>query len=188
MNGSQPVAVELQNTCQQAWGSFREALVAAIAAVAEPYFRVRRFNDDAVWRERAYCYELYHQLRIKLRDNFPYILHGEIDKAGHEHVVRHFGNMRRPNPDFILHTPGHEDNLVVMEVKASDEGLSPIKKDLRKIKKFMRGVGYQHGVMLLFGSELRHEAKDFSRWRDVEVLWHGTVGQPPVTICKRSGT
>jgi hypothetical protein len=69
---------------QSNWNEFRSALDDAIAKVPNEYFRIKRYgDDDPEPRERAYCYELYHQLRLKLRPDFPYTLHAEVDKAGH---------------------------------------------------------------------------------------------------------
>ena len=102
------------------WATFRHALDTAIAQLPQPYFQVQRHGIEPAWRERAYCYELYHLLRCHLPDNFPFTLHGEIDKAGHEDITRHFGRRKRPNPDFILHSPGARGqaaNFAVIEVK-----------------------------------------------------------------------
>src|SRR5689334_2368607 len=52
------------------------------------------------FRERIYCYELYHQLRNVIGDDERYVLDGEMDKksdpdfAGFEKI-----------PDFIIHVP-----------------------------------------------------------------------------------
>ena len=51
-------------------------------------------RKERIYRERVYCYELYHQLRNALGDNFAYKLHGEVDKAGHP--IIHRNNVQVP--------------------------------------------------------------------------------------------
>jgi len=160
------------------WTTFRIALDAAVSRIQQPYFQVQRHALEPAWRERAYCYELYHLLRSQLTDNFPFTLHGEIDKVGHEEITRHFGARARPNPDFVLHAPGehgHDANFAVIEVKSSVADIVEVKKDLRKLRKFIRHVGYQHGLMLFFGSQ---RPPNLSRLGAIEAVWHSQVGAP----------
>jgi hypothetical protein len=164
------------------WNEFRDALDNAIVAVPAEYFRIKRYaDDDPHPRERAYCYELYHRLRLRLRADFPYLLHAEIDKAGHVATVTAFGPKARPNPDFIIHKPtlmGRGHNLGIIEVKASDEGRTAVGRDLCKILKFLRRVGYLYGLMLFFGAERPKAVRPFE---GIEFVWHHTVGQRPLT-------
>jgi hypothetical protein len=156
---------------------FRKVLNNAVEKIEPKYFRVPRSGLEAVWRERAYCYELYHLLRCYLPKDFPYTLHGEIDKITHHAITQHFGKMKRPNPDFIVHKPGElgvDANFVVIEIKRSDADLKLIKKDLWKIRKFMRHVDYQHGIMLFFGEK---QPPDLSRLGGIQAVWHKAVGQ-----------
>jgi hypothetical protein len=163
------------------WKEFRKVLDDAIAGVSHDYFRIKRYgDDDPEPRERAYCYELYHQMRLRLRGDFPYALHGEVDKAGHAEIVRCFGPKARPNPDFILHKPtrmGRGDNLGIVEVKASDENREAVGKDLCKIQKFIKRVGYVHGIMLFFGDERPEVVAPLN---SIEFLWHRVVGEKPL--------
>ena len=80
--------------------------------------------EEAIYRERVYCYELYHQLRVLLQgeeDLARYALSGEIDKRGHQII-------RPCIPDLVFHAPGRMDNMVVLEVK-------PINGELKGIQK-----------------------------------------------------
>ena len=87
-----------------------EALVQATQAIGAPYFLLPvAGRDRPIKRERVYCYELFHQLRLALHDS-QLTLTGEPDKRGHP-------DFPPINPDFILHTPGcHERNTAVVEV------------------------------------------------------------------------
>lgn len=166
------------------WVAFRNALDTATEELQQSYFQVQRYGMEPAWRERAYCYELYHLLRCHLPEDFPFTLHGEIDKAGHEDITRHFGRRKRPNPDFIVHTPGGRGktaNLVIIEVKRSEAEIKEIKEDLWKLRKFLKKVEYQHGVMLFFGTQ---RPPNLSHLGSIEALWHNCVGAGPVVSKK----
>ncbi len=105
-----------------------------------------------VYRERAYCYELYHQLRNSW-GAFPYTLNGELSKARHPR----FRNLRlEKSPDLLAHRPGTStDNLVIVEVK-NVAGLSwqAVRKDLETLWRFVSApVSYERGVLLVYGDE-----------------------------------
>jgi hypothetical protein len=173
----QPISPAVET---DSWTVFRTALDEAIEKIQPSHFRVPRYEEESAWRERVYCYELYHLLRCRLPKDFPYTLHGEIDKIGHEAIVQHFGKIKRPNPDFVLHNPGDmgiEANLVIVEVKRSDADLKLIKQDRWKTRKFIKHVGYQHGVILFFGEKT---PPDLSRLGGIEAIWHKAVGQKPI--------
>jgi hypothetical protein len=82
-----------------------EALIeATTAAIGDPYFQLPVAQlADAVYRERVYCYELYHQLR-SIWNGFDFSLGGEVDKAGHPHFRD--GHYAHAKPDFLVHRPG----------------------------------------------------------------------------------
>ena len=73
--------------------------------------------EAPIYRERVYCYELYHRLRSVMNELFPYLLNGEIDKSRHPYMQGN--NLDGVKPDLLLHRPGDMDaNLVAMEVKS----------------------------------------------------------------------
>lgn len=121
-----------------------EALVQATQAIGAPYFLLPvAGRDRPIKRERVYCYELFHQLRLALHDS-QLTLTGEPDKRGHP-------DFPPINPDFILHTPGcHERNTAVVEVECR-VGHEHLIKDLRNLKT-MRDRGYRTLVLLLFAN------------------------------------
>ncbi|GAB2615299.1 hypothetical protein [Novilysobacter erysipheiresistens] len=120
------------------------ALEQATEAIEAPYFLLPIAGRDLpIKRERVYCYELFHQLRLALRDS-QLTLTGEPDKRGHP-------DFPPINPDFILHTPGgHEENTAVVEVECR-VGLEHLIKDFRNLKT-MRDRGYGTLVLLLFAN------------------------------------
>lgn len=155
-----------------------QALIEASRQIGDEYFMLAvAYKDRPIKRERVYCYELYHQLRVALRDT-PLTLTGEPDKRGHTDFTN-----KQPNPDFILHTPGHhEDNMAVIEVECrlNREHLT---KDLKTLK-LMRGKGYHVLVLLLFSARTvpwqrleRAAAEAEIDLGDVVVLLHRAAGE-----------
>ena len=122
-----------------------DALRTATGHISSKYFLLRVAGMEyPIKRERAYCYELYHQLRLALAGT-ELVLTGEPDKKRHPA----FEGERKPNPDFILHTPGsHRHNGSAVEVECTPT-LSHLTKDLGTLKQ-MRSKGYQELVLLLF--------------------------------------
>ena len=162
------------------------ALEQATQAIGASYFLLPiAGRDRPIKRERVYCYELFHQLRVALRD-LPLTLTGEPDKRGHP-------DFPRINPDFILHTPGvHEENTAVVEVECR-VGLKHLIKDLRNLKT-MRDRGYRALVLLLFANNSVPWPKLTRAARaagidlgEITVFLHRAVGQaatreyPPTT-------
>lgn len=58
-------------------------LAEATASVGPEYFLLPIDGADPIYRERVYCYELYHQMRRRWPDDRRYILNGEVDKSAH---------------------------------------------------------------------------------------------------------
>jgi len=56
-------------------------------------------HEDVIYRERVYCYELYHRMREVFEEcEFPYSLAGEVDKNGHPIIYKKIGGLK---PDII---------------------------------------------------------------------------------------
>ena len=158
------------------WEVFSEILSKSIAGIRKEYFKIERYRDLPTLRERVYCYELYHQMRNRLPKKFPYLLHGEIDKSGHDWIVQLFrGNS--PNPDFVVHVPNHSTNLAVIEVKTTGNKKKEIQKDIKKLHKFITKVNYYRGILLLFGPDEKKniEIPD----RKIIAMWHREPGKKP---------
>ena len=108
-------------------------------------------REDPIYRERVYCYELYHQLRLRWPAGTEYSLCGEIDKNGHG-LIR--GNdLDNKKPDFLVHVPGvMEQNYLVMEVKSENAHKAGIEKDLRTLTAFCTKGEYSRAILLVYGS------------------------------------
>lgn len=155
---------------------FLKALKVATEAIGPSYFLLRIAHRDVpIKRERVYCYELFHQLRIALQGS-QLTLTAEPDKGGHP-------DFPRMNPDLILHTPGmHRDNTAVVEVECN-VGSKHLAKDLRNLKR-MRDRGYRSLILLIFANQRVPWAKLLRASREVgigvqevTVLLHRVAGQ-----------
>lgn len=123
----------------------------ATACVGETYFLLPIDGGDPVYRERVYCYELYHQMRLLWRDEFGYTLGGEVDKSGHPKIRGE--RIRGAKPDFLVHKPGHmEGNYAVVEVKPIPVGPAAMLADVEKLAEFRADAGYQRAIYLIYGT------------------------------------
>ena len=156
----------------------------ATARISYEYFHLPVADADPVYRERVYCYELYHQLRCIWND-FPFSLGGEIDKAGHPHFQD--GPYARAKPDLLVHTPsGMDENLAAVEIKPASVDVGGILGDLRKLTWLCLNAGYYGGIFILYGEagEPDEVADTMRRAADAEVdfvrlicLYHRRVGE-----------
>ena len=107
-------------------------------------------SENPVYRERVYCYELYHQLRVVIEkeSSFRYSLHGEVDKKGHPQISDKCGEKI---PDFLFHVPGKMDNLAVVEVRPSPAGQGELRDDVEKLLCFIEKAAYHRGILLIYG-------------------------------------
>lgn len=126
-----------------------DILRAATRAIGAPYINLPIYQGVPVYRERVYCYELYHQMRARWPRGTPYLLNGELDKAGHEHL-RGLG-VSAVKPDLLVHRPGHMDhNHAVIEVKAAPPGPDGALKDLQTLSTMMTHANYERGIYLIY--------------------------------------
>jgi hypothetical protein len=107
----------------QEFATFEEKLARASARIDGEYFQLPVADADSVYRERVYCYELYHQLR-SLWNGFPFSLGGEVDKMKHPFFEN--GPCATAKPDLLVHRPGDMNrNLACVEVKPCCRAAAP---------------------------------------------------------------
>jgi hypothetical protein len=171
------------------WNAFIGCFVEATARIGEPHFSLAvAGRATPAIRERVYCYELYHQVRglLDARANFPFALHGEVDKRGHPILGK---RLQGRNPDFIVHIPGHmgpQANLAVVEVKPCGSFGDPVTKDADSLVAFIQEADYFRGVGLVFGGDeeafdnhMRTVFAAAAQLRDrIHLYWHSASGQP----------
>jgi hypothetical protein len=140
-----------------------EALIKQeVQSMPAQYFSVQRKKPEnqivAESRERVFCYELYHQLRIKIESPEQTLelakdiiqLHGELSKG----LYSSYPNITL---DFIIHQPTKTDyNLIAVEVKSNFDSFERKGKPDGIYKDFislchMLNNGYKLGIFVLFG-------------------------------------
>lgn len=122
----------------------------ATAAIDVIYFQLPVDGGDPVYRERVYCYELYHQMRSLWPQDSRLSLNGEVDKRAHPQWGRI--QARIAAPDMLVHTPGHMDgNHCVIEVKPGNARRGGIEKDLLTLSHFRDRAGYERAILLFYG-------------------------------------
>ena len=161
----------------------------ATKSIEGQYFQLSLDGGDPVYRERLYCYELYHQIRC-LWPVTNYYLNGEVDKAAHP-ILKKWGADRK-KPDFLVHTPGYmEGNNTIIEVKHIESAPNQILKDFETLTLFTNDVGYKHAVLLFFGfgsiKNLSQKVSNQMKKVEYEIapfeLWfHNDVGKEAVQI------
>lgn len=121
------------------------------------YFLLNIAGAKSVYRERVYCYELYHQLRKKW-DRTDFVINGEVDKAGHP-LLGCLGVKGR-KPDLLIHGPGDMDkNYAILEVKSCEVDRRGIRKDLETLKFFRQHGRYKNAVFLIYGERSNKTAE-----------------------------
>lgn len=160
---------------------FTDILREATAAIMPHYFLLPIHGADPVYRERVYCYELYHQLRSlwpHLQD-CPYSLNGEVDKQNHPYL-----GQGAPKPDFVVHIPGTGDNYAAIEVKRPSADPEGIRKDIRTLLMF-REAGYRRALYLTYGVDpaatamrIAAQAEEPGHLAAIEVWVHTAPGAP----------
>ena len=91
---------------------YLDIIFQAVANVEQKYFNLEvTYGNNFIVRERVFCYELYHQLRLLLKGRTDLTLNGEPDKRFHDDINK--ADWR--NPDFVVHRPNSWlDNRVVV--------------------------------------------------------------------------
>ncbi len=161
------------------WRDFLNKFQEVGKYISNDYFFVHpavRGEIVSLYRERVYCYELYHQLRHLLGDRSHYILMGEVDKRKFP-AFSDFSVI----PDFIVHVPGIiEDNLVVIEVKTVDN-LDRVAGDLNKLVEFKQTMQYYQAIILIFGKLTEQETSNtrqkvqkvnLQTQANIRIAWH----------------
>ncbi len=146
---------------------FIDCLEKAGEFIEQHYFKITVAEaKESVYRERVYCYELYHHLRSVLGDEFSYKLDGELDKMNHPQIYEKIGAKK---PDFVVHVPGDMNrNLVVIEVKPILTSIDRLREDLVTLKKFIDDGKYYRAIMLIYGNESN---KKFERIKNEVMKW-----------------
>lgn len=135
---------------------YTDFFIHALNNVEKEYYMIKT-TYGAIVRERVFCYELYHQMRM-IQDKYELTnisLSAEIDKRGHDGFKR----QDQKNPDFIFHQYGtFKKNEIVIEVKGTL--VRGIFKDFETLNLYCKRYRYKHAYFILYNSDL-DELRDF---------------------------
>ena len=185
----------VRNGLQADFKRFLRYFKIATKEIGEEYIQLPVAGKETPdYRERVYCYELYHQLRLAIPDGFSYTLSGEVDKGRHPSICGE--TLKDTIPDFLLHDPGTMGrNLTVIEVKpiVTARRTDRVKRDLEKLCAFrcLDEGKYASAIYLIYGQggndalrlirenvttlDSAHEQIDLTL---IEFYHHGKSGQP----------
>lgn len=156
---------------------FDKILESATVVLESEYFRLPVAGGEPAYRERVYCYELYHQMRSLWPSSCEYVINGEVDKQQHPN----FAGRGFPKPDFIVHVPGTHDNFAVIEVKGPGWSPAGIRNDLCKLLRF--GESYRRRLYLVYGikpgvavNRIREYVENPADLEAIELWVHPTHG------------
>ncbi|MDP2411476.1 MAG: methionyl-tRNA formyltransferase-like protein [Pseudolabrys sp.] len=162
-----------------------ELLARASAGIAPGFFRLSIHGGAPVYRERVYCYELYHQMRLLWPNDCAFTLNGEVDKTAHP-TLTELGAAGF-KPDLLVHRPGDmEGNHAVIEVKSVQAARQNHQKDLNTLALFKREVRYTRAIYLIYGEEITGAliARIAARYAamaltvPIELWLHVSAGEP----------
>lgn len=166
----------------------------ATAEIEAGYFWLTVAGSDApIYRERVYCYEFYHQMRLCWPKECPFVLNGEVDKGGHPVLgPKGVGGI----PDFLVHGPGYmKKNHAIIEVKNTNADDIGIERDLRKMSKFVKRANYQRAIYLVYGTDAHQLveriykiARSIPSLAPIELWLHEHVRQPATRLKDVTGT
>lgn len=170
---------------------FTQILRDATAAISPEYFLLPIHGGESIYRERVYCYELYHQMRRLWPVRSTYRLNGEVDKRAHPYFQRG----EQPKPDFLVHQPGTGVNYAVIEVKSCLADIRGIGKDLETLAFFKNRIGYERAIYLVYGAEVartiglvREIGAELLRDVPIELWMHPHIESPAgreYRLCER---
>lgn len=166
-----------------------EILKSATRSIEEKYFRLPIERGTPEYKERVYCYELYHQMRCQMHLFLPsdrtYTLNAEVDKRAHPTLSTQGVS---GIPDLLIHTPGdNSGNYAIIEVKSPKalNRLGELRRDLKKLTTFVNKAEYKRAIYLVFGKEtaplidqIERAAAELPDLAEIELWAHDCAGCP----------
>lgn len=169
--------------------SFIQMIKDSLDNVGDEYYKITtNYRTLGIVRERVFCYELYHQMRLVQSDRGlnDVQIHGEIDKSGHIAFDRN----ARKNPDFVFHIPGMmQGNAIVVEVKGKIEGTyqEGVYKDIVTLSKFTNNKHYYHsGVLIIYNYTFEEFSRKIGEFLKNRLQENKVSTDKIIIICKQS--
>ena len=173
----------------------KSMIIGALENVEENYYKLKyipkRINSkkdiNYLVRERYFCYEFYHQIR-KI-DEKQKLLDDEIVISAEIHKQGYSSNYKNKIPDFIIHEPGKNNNIAVIEVKGVIDARD-IAKDFNTLSLFISDCGYSKGIFILFNhtlQELKDKMDSIMEQKNYKNIENKNVFEVIEVICKKYG-
>ena len=169
--------------------SFIQLIRDALENVGDEYYKLTTtYRTLGVVRERIFCYELYHQMRLiqSTRGLNDVQIHGEIDKSGYIAFDRNAWK----NPDFVFHIPGMmQGNAIVVEVKGKIEGnyQEGVYKDIVTLSKFTNNkYFYQSGILIIYNYTYDEFLRNMGEFLKNRLQENKFSTEKIIIICKKS--
>ena len=120
-----------------------EIIEKATSKIDRLYFQLEIDGGEPIFRERVYCYELYHQMRKNWPPQTQFVLNGEVDKRAHP-ILKKLG-ADHTIPDFVSDIPQNWKSFVLFNNYIIKE--IEIPKDV-KDSRLLRIMAIRKGKML----------------------------------------
>lgn len=141
----------------------KQMLLESAQSLPETFLASALSDSMIVPKERVYAYELYHQFRTKWDKSCDIKrqrlrINGELDKRHKDKA----GASLRTRPDMIVHEPGADRNILVVEIKCANEShMQRYDRDYYKLRSFCdeEGLGYQSAVYIIYGVNAKMRAQ-----------------------------
>jgi hypothetical protein len=181
---------------EEAFNILLTKLEESVARIEKQYYRTKlAYFNQTMYRENVYCYELYHQLRNHLGDDYEYSLSGEVDKASHPDIVDRCLEFKS---ELLVHQPGiiNENSfLAIIHVCSLATAYRMPEKLIDQFSKMNCATnlegGYYRGIMLIYGDEkpeidrgIYDIYKNYCRdaYEKIILLYHNVINQKPQKI------
>jgi len=148
-----------RNNQIQLKNKFKNLIKESILSIQEKYFIQDTVNKERKkYNERVFCYELYHQIRLRQSRFEGLTISGEAVKS--EFQFSKLGSKNK-TPDLLIHNFGTTvNNEVVFEIKTSinrNSVINGLKKDFITLDLFTdnttTNIDYKLGIYLLINSD-----------------------------------
>jgi len=159
--------LNLQDAQGQPQLTYLNDLCEALIRVEEQYCRWPANNRHHIQKiERVFCYELYHQFRLRTINNNNYDrfrMDGENYKNLTPEVVHPCGTnyavaQDQFSPDFVLHlgqlNRDVDNQLLAIEAKTRSVGDDEIAKTIIKLNHYIRVLNFQFAVFISVNTQL----------------------------------
>lgn len=138
----------------------------ALLNVAPEYFGIPAIENQIHLNERAFAFELYHQLRA-IYNGHNWYANGELRKC--LTLLPNYNSTRTLIPDLVVHHfQTTDNNIIAIEIKSNDKVTGPqLISDLTKLEQYTRPsrgfLNYHIGILLAINFDFRHKYYNMSK-------------------------